>query len=128
MRKRYVVASVFVLTLVTAACGGGDEEPGAPPPAASPTETATGGATTRVAMEDFRFVPADITVAAGAELELDNEGNASHTFTVQGEEIDVEIVPGQGGPVTIDLAAGDYEVICRFHQGQGMVATMTVTG
>ena len=128
MRKRYVVTSMFVLTLVTAACGGG-EEPSAttPPPAASPTETATGGATTRVAMEDFRFVPADITVAAGAELELDNEGEAPHTFTVQGQEIDVQVAAGENGSATINLPAGDYEVICRFHQGQGMVATMTVT-
>ncbi len=129
MRKRYAVASVFVLALVTAACGGGGEEPGATtPPAASPTETATGGATTRVALEDFQFVPADITVAAGAELELDNEGEAPHTFTVQGQQIDVEVAAGENGSATIDLPAGDYEVICRFHQGQGMVATMTVTG
>ncbi len=130
MRKRYAVASMFALMLVAAGCGGGGEEPGAttPPPAASPTETATeGGATTRVALEDFRFDPADFTVAAGTDLELDNEGEAPHTFTVQGQEIDVEVSAGENGSATIDLPAGDYEVICRFHQGQGMVATMTVT-
>ena len=130
MRKRHVVASMFVLTLITAACGGGGEEPSAttPPPAASPTETATGGgATTRVALEDFRFDPADFTVTAGTDLELDNEGEAPHTFTVQGQQIDVEVAAGENGSATIGLPAGDYEVICRFHQGQGMVATMTVT-
>ncbi|HEX2089177.1 MAG TPA: cupredoxin domain-containing protein [Actinomycetota bacterium] len=129
MRKPYVVASLFVFALVTAACGGGGEEPSAttPPPAASPTETATGGATTRVALEDFFFDPADFSVTAGTDLELDNEGEAPHTFTVQGQQIDVEVAAGENGSATIDLPAGDYEVICRFHQGQGMVATMTVT-
>jgi plastocyanin len=119
---------MFVLALVTAACGGG-AEPSAttPPPAASPTETATGGATTRVALEDFRFDPADFTVTAGTDLELDNEGQAPHTFTVQGQEIDVQVAAGENGSATIDLPAGDYQVICRFHQGQGMVANMTVT-
>ncbi len=128
MRKPYVVASMFVLMLVGAACGGG-EEPSAttPPPAASPTETATGGATTRVALEDFFFDPAEFSVTAGTDLELDNEGQAPHTFTVQGEEIDVQVDAGQNGSATIDLAAGDYEVVCTFHEGQGMVATMTVT-
>jgi plastocyanin len=128
MRKRLVVASLFVLALVTAACGGGGEEPGAtPPPAASPTETATGGATTRVALEDFRFDPADFTVTAGTDLELDNEGEAPHTFTVQGQEIDVQVAVGENGSANIDLPAGDYQVFCRFHQGQGMVANMTVS-
>ena len=129
MSKGYVAASVFVFAVVTAACGGGGEDPSAttPPPAPSPTETATGGATTRVALEDFRFDPADFTVAAGTDLELDNEGEAPHTFTVQGQQIDVEVAAGENGSATIGLPAGDYEVICRFHQGQGMVATMTVT-
>ncbi len=129
MRKGYVVASMFVLTLVAAACGGGGEEPGTTtPPAASPTETSPGAsATTRVALEDFRFDPSEFSVTAGTSLELDNEGEAPHTFTVQGQEIDVQVAAGENGSATIDLPAGDYEVICRFHEGQGMVATMTVS-
>lgn len=132
MRKHYLLASVFVLSLLGVACGGGEEPttpPPAAPPAASPTETATGGtATTRVALEDFFFDPAEFTVSAGTDLELDNEGEAPHTFTVQGQEIDVEVDVGENGSATIDLPAGDYQVVCRFHQGQGMVATMTVSG
>jgi plastocyanin len=129
MRKQYVMASVFVLTLVAGACGGGDE-PGAtsPPPAASPTETSPGAsATTRVALEDVQFNPSDFTVTAGTSLELDNEGDLPHTFTVQDQEIDVEVPSGENGSATIDLPAGDYQVFCRFHQGQGMTATMTVS-
>ena len=130
MRKGYVAASMLVLMLVGASCGGGGEEPSATttPPAASPTETETGAsATTRVGLEDFQFDPSDFSVSAGTSLELDNEGEAPHTFTVQGESIDVQVAAGENGTATIDLPAGDYDVICRFHQGQGMVATMTVT-
>jgi len=128
MRKTYVLG-LFVLVLVAAACDGG-EEPGAttPPPAASPTETPTEGTgIDRVALEDFRFDPSEFTVSAGTSLELDNEGEFPHTFTVQDQNIDVQIATGENGEATIDLSAGEYEVFCRFHQGQGMVATMTVT-
>ena len=130
MRKRrvLVLASFFTLALLGSACGGGNEPASAPSSAAQPTETATGGGETRVGLEDFKFDPSNITVATGTTLELDNEGKAPHTFTVQGQSVDVEVAPGENGTADISLPAGDYKVICKFHEGQGMVATMTVTG
>ena len=36
--------------------------------------------------------------------------------------------PGQSQNVTINLAPGTYQFICRFHVGLGMKGTLTVTG
>lgn len=77
-------------------------------------------------MQDNVFEPADLTVSSGTELQLSNEGQAVHTFTVEGDEIDEEVDAGQRSSVTIDLEAGDYDFICRFHEAQGMTGTLTV--
>ena len=127
-RRAVLFASLFMLAFLGSACGGGDEPAATPTTATSPTETAGGGGETRVGLEDFKFDPADITVATGTTLELENEGKAPHTFTVEGQSVDVEVAAGENATADISLPAGDYKVICKFHEGQGMVATMTVTG
>ena len=126
-RRTVLLASVFTLAFLGSACGGGNE-PAAQQPAQSPAESPAGGGETRVGLEDFKFDPADITVATGTTLELDNEGKAPHTFTVEGQSIDVEVAAGASGTADITIPAGDYKVICKFHEGQGMVGTLTVTG
>jgi len=58
----------------------------------------------------------------------DERGTASHTFTITGKGIDVVNSPGQSQNVTINLAPGTYQFICRFHVSLGMRGTLTVTG
>jgi plastocyanin len=136
VKRRFATHAAFLaIALVAAACGrdgGANGGVTATPPATGETETPTPGVTetpgeTRIAMEDFRFDPSTFTVPTGATLELDNEGESPHTFTIQ-EGIDVEVSAGENGTVTIDLPAGDYDFVCRFHQGQGMSGTLTVSG
>ena len=137
MKRSTLLIGVLAAGLLLAACGGGSDDAGSTPttPAAtatvnSPQPSATQSATsgeTRVAMEDFRFVPSSLTVASGTTLELDNEGEAPHTFTVDGQSIDVHVNAGENGTVTIDLPAGTYDFHCTFHQSQGMTGTLTVS-
>ena len=125
-RLHWLIALLAVVALVGAACGGDDGTDNGTVSTTEPTtEPADGGAET-VALEDFRFNPADLTVATGTTLTLDNTGQAPHTFTVEGQDIDEEVAAGESGEVTIDLEAGSYDVVCRFHEGQGMVGTLTV--
>jgi plastocyanin len=133
MRKALVLSMALVSVLTLAACGGGDETDGGgattPPatsPSPSPTETETSGET-RIAMEDNVFQPNSLEVASGTELELDNEGENPHTFTIDGEGIDVQVNSGENGTATIDLEPGTYDFFCRFHSTQGMVGSITVT-
>lgn len=135
MRKTFVLSMALVSALTLAACGGGDETDGGgattPPTATatspSPTETETSGET-RIAMEDNSFQPNSLEVASGTELELDNEGDNPHTFTIDGEDIDVQVnAGGDSQNVTIDLDPGTYDFFCRFHASLGMMGSLTVT-
>jgi len=138
MKKGHAITAALVaLVLLAAACGGnGDGTNGGtttPPAATDGTDTPTPDATetsgeTRIAMEDFRFEPSTFSVSTSTTLELDNEGETPHTFTIQDQGIDVQVNAGENGTVTIDLPAGDYDFVCTIHVAQGMVGTMTVTG
>ena len=66
---------------------------------------AAAGAT--VALNNFLFQPADLEVASGTDLEVVNANSRTpHTFTVVGEDVDVELAPLTSETTTIDLAAG----------------------
>jgi plastocyanin len=108
-------AIVALGALLLAGCGGGGDGGGG--------DAATANST--VTMRDNEFEPSDPVVTAG-EVELVNEGASPHTFTVEGEAVDVEVEAGQTVTETIDLAPGTYTLFCEFHRGQGMEGTLTV--
>ena len=123
--KTAVISIVLAGALVLVGCGGDDagsdvqtggndaatEEP------ADPTSTIT--------LLDNEYSPAD-PVISGGELQLINEGESPHTFTVEDEEVDVEVEAGAEATETIDLAPGTYTLFCEFHREQGMETTLTV--
>jgi plastocyanin len=117
MRKTLAVAVVAVALAACGGDGGGESEGNGDGGAASGTSTVT--------LQDNTFSPANPTISAG-EVELVNEGEAPHTFTVEGEDVDVELEAGQSTTTTVDLAPGTYTLFCEFHREQGMEATLTV--
>ena len=100
------------LILLAACRGGGEGSPDG------------GQASSTVTLRDNAFAPADPVIGAG-DVELVNEGE-SPTFTIEGEDVDVEVDAGQTTTVTVDLPAGAYTLFCSFHRGQGMEGTLTV--
>ena len=98
--------------------GGGSPSP-APSVAADTLQQGVGGA--------LAFTPTTITVAKGATLTV-TDVTGSHTFTVPNTSIDVVNTAGQTQTVTINLKAGTYPFICRFHVSLGMKGTLIVTG
>lgn len=134
----------FILTVLAAAlvaCGGSDAGGGSPTGGGgSPTG---GGATTgaggpvdvsgmtsvRIGIEGFAFVPAELRGSPGQTLtiEVENEGSASHTFTVEDLGIDEELSPGDRVEVEVTLPdSGSLPFVCRFHERSGMVGEITV--
>jgi plastocyanin len=109
MKARMIAVPLTALALLVG-CGGDDD-----------------GAATTITMTDNAFAPADITMAPGV-VDLVNEGEATHNFTVEGEGVDVDVDAGATGSASIDLAAGTYTVFCEFHRSQGMEGTLTVEG
>lgn len=87
-----------------------------------------GGSARTVRLGNYLFSPSTPKVDAGDSITFVNgTPDTPHTFTVEGEDIDVSIEPGSSEDVKIDLAAGSYPFVCRFHEASGMTGTLTVT-
>lgn len=131
---------LLVVLAVAAACSDDPVVEGAP---ASPSEAPTAsaepsetpepdedgdGAARTVTVANFLFQPATIKVDAGDSIDLQNTNpQTPHTFTVQGEDIDVQLAPQTIETVAIELDPGVYPYVCTFHERQGMRGTLRVS-
>ena len=106
------LAAILVLT----ACG--DDE--AKPPEAC-TEPVT---VTKVELADFAFRPDCLSVDTGAAITLENTGDALHTFTVTGTDVDFDVGAGTSIEASLLVEPGTYAVTCTLHPQ--MEATLTV--
>ena len=151
---RYPIVAAAVAALVGAACASGSSTPpaaGSTSPAANagggglyggggygggpgggPSPSASAGAAAATIQQgaggQLAFSPATLTVKQGDVIEIADVSAIPHTFTIDGQGIDVENSGGQSQSVTIFLAPGTYSFFCRFHVSSGMKGTLTVTG
>jgi plastocyanin len=102
---------------------GGGEKGGSPSAGASASATVTQGAGGQLV-----FSPANLTVKQGDAIEIDDVASIPHTFTIDGQSVDVVNQGGQKQTVAVELAPGTYTFVCRFHVSSGMQGTLTVTG
>ncbi len=101
--------------------GGGGQQTG------QGTGQGTGKSVLTVTQANYTFAPATPRVASGDTITIENgTPDTPHTFTADGENIDVTVAPGTSQDVTIDLPAGSYPFFCRFHQSAGMTGTLKV--
>ena len=146
--RRGLLLGFVVLALVGAACGKSataSEGGGSSSGSGSGTGTGSSGtsgsngyggaggggammATTVLEGPDngFTFSPSTVTVHKGQTITLTNVSDTAHTFTVTGQGIDIETMPGKTDTVTIDLPPGTYPFVCRFHESMGMKGTLVV--
>lgn len=140
VRKLLALIAVLIpLTLV--ACGGDDETTSTAASsdttaAESTTESSTtesgGGETVAIKETDFALDPSDATVKAGSvTFDVANDGGTVHNLEIEGngvEEVTDDLEPGASGQLTVDLAAGTYEMYCAIsnHRELGMDGTVTV--
>jgi plastocyanin len=92
--------------------------------------TGGGGAKADVSAEvnNYLFMPKTVKVDSGDTLEVRNGNTRTpHTFTVVGEDVDLEIAPLTTESTKIDLEPGTYQLICRFHEQLGMKGKLQVS-
>ena len=110
-----VVAGVAVTALV-AGCGGSDY--GAPKASSSPTPTASAssGGASSVAIDNFKFTPASLTVSQGARTTVTNRDSTAHTVTADdSSSFDTgDINPGSSATVTLSKS-GTFKYHCSIH-------------
>ncbi|MGH2709748.1 MAG: cupredoxin domain-containing protein [Actinomycetota bacterium] len=115
MKHLRLVVLMAVVGLLGAACGG-DGGGG---------NGGDGGSTAgTVTMVDNAFEPTDPTVASGDTLSLENQGQATHTFTLEDDSIDEQVAAGSTASVTVSLDPGSYGFACTLHPE--MTGTLTV--
>lgn len=119
-----VVAGLFALAMVLAACG--DDGGGGTTEATGATGATTGAmgatgdgggitVTTSVTIENFAFDPSTVVVSGfPTEITVTNNDSAPHTFTLDDESVDLELGAGETGTVTVDVTE-DTGFFCRLH-------------
>jgi plastocyanin len=131
MRKLLVLTAVVVLGAT--ACGG-DNSSDKTTAASLPVKLSgqvnnhgqkdiTGSTSAEVEQDNFYFNPTFLKASPGGtvKVELKNEGNVPHTFTIDSLHIDTEVQPGGSAEVSVTLpSSGAVTYYCRFHQSSGM--------
>jgi plastocyanin len=132
-------AVVGVLAIVATACSNSSSSsPGGGSSSSSSEEETTLDVTGKTSAEveaynegsEFYFEPSTLTGSAGQSLTITvkNEGDIPHTFTIDDQNVDVELQPDQEQDVTVAFPdSGSVEFHCRFHVGLGMKGELTVS-
>ncbi len=82
-----------------------------------------------VELDNFYFKPTVLKGTAGQEikLELENESDTLHNFTLEDQNLDQDIQAGQKAEVTVTLPqSGFLEFFCKYHKASGMVGELSV--
>ena len=130
MRKVLSGFVVIVTVLGLAACGDDDDDSGAVATSAggAVTTAAPGGEQTNtitITVSGNAFDPATAEATAGnVVFEVTNQDSVSHTFTIDGTDVDIALDPNGSGTAEAELAAGTYEWHCKIHPS--MTGTLTV--
>jgi plastocyanin len=141
-RNRLAIAGVAVLAMFTAACSSSSSSSSSTVGTTSTsTSTSTsssaaaggtdvsGKSTFDVSAQNFSFTPSELDGTAGQSLKLTvtNDGSVAHTFTIDSEQVDITLQPGQSQQVSVTFPqSGSVEFYCKFHVSSGMKGTLTV--
>jgi len=148
MRRGTVIVALALLVLAAAGCGSSSSSSSG----GTTTEESGGGGQktiagvkandhgtkaaedtgkTEVELDDFYFSPTVLTGKPGQKvtLELKNEGNTEHSFTIDSQNVDQELGPGEEAEVDVTIPkSGVVSFYCKFHKSSGMAGALAVTG
>ena len=95
------------------------------------TKSVESSGKTEVELDDFYFEPTVLEGMPGEKvtLELENEGNEEHSFTVDSQGIDKDVEPGDEGEVTVTIPkSGAISFYCKYHKSSGMAGALAIEG
>ena len=86
---------------------------------------------TEVELDDFYFKPTVLEGKPGqtVTLELKNEGQTEHTFSIDSQNVEQDLGPGEEAEVDVTIPkSGVVSFYCKFHKSSGMAGALAVTG
>jgi plastocyanin len=111
MRISRLVPALAIVVLVSA-CGSSSNNDSTP--TTQPSKPAS-SASDAVAIKNFAFNPATLTVKPGAKVTVTNNDSVTHTFTANGGAFDTgDLDPGASKTITLGKA-GTYAYHCQIH-------------
>jgi plastocyanin len=123
---------LVVAALLLGACNG-DPDLQATDRGETPAEcsdvSSSQGAPAPLTMKDNFFEPLCLVVSSTQEITLDNAGNTIHNFSIEDQGVDVDVQPGEEagtGPMGDLVRPGTFRFICKYHEAEGMLGTLTV--
>ena len=135
-----VVIAGLCLVFAAAGCGGSsssssDESDGTTSTTIMGTQTESHGTKdvssesgkVEIELYDNYFEPTILKGKPGqmVELELKNEGNATHSFTLADQSVDKVIQPGDETETDVKFpASGELKFVCKFHGAEGMIGAL----
>jgi plastocyanin len=143
VRRGVVIIALALAALGVAGCGSGSNS------SSSTSSESSGGQKTiagvkandhgtktvskeaEVELDDYYFEPTVIQGKGGQKvtLELKNEGKVEHSFTIDSQNIDKTIGPGEDAKVTVTIpSSGAVSFYCKFHKSSGMAGALAVEG
>ena len=138
--RKMLLMMVAVLALVGAACSSGDNNGGTTTGGTTGTTGATGSTGTtgatgstsgcteanaidlsgddpfKVTIQNFAFDPQCFVASSASSITIDNKDGTTHTFTIDGTQVDATIDGGQTfNGESPGLAPGSYDFYCKIH-------------
>jgi plastocyanin len=137
MRKT-LVAMVALTALAGAACSGGNDNGGTTGATGATGATSAAGCTADnavdltgddpfvVTIQDLAFSPDCFAAASASFITIENKDSVTHTFTIDGTQLDVSIDGGQTfNGKSAGLDPGTYPFHCKIHSS--MTGTVIVS-
>jgi len=93
------------------------------------TKNVTGRDEIEVELDDFYFEPTVYTGTAGQQikLELSNESNNLHNFSLDEQSISQDVAAGKDMDVTVTFPqSGTLVFYCKYHRSRGMAGALKV--
>lgn len=107
---------ILVIAVVAVGCGSDADQPTTPRAASPAASQGTMPSDGTIAIEDFKFVPEEVTVDVGTTVTWTNEDAAPHTATADDGSFDTgNLREGDAGEVTFGKA-GSFAYFCEFHK------------
>jgi plastocyanin len=126
MRAVMIALILGAVAFGVAGCGGGSSSENS---SSGRSSSGSGSGKTEVELDDYYFQPKTISGAAGKQitLELKNEGNTEHNFSLDDQSISKDVEAGEEAEVTVTVPqSGKLTFYCKDHRSKGMTGTLEV--